>query len=87
MEPANRAQPAGEWLAPAAIDLSLDAKRIGVAIPIGFSEMLLTAPELALEWRMATRELFTIYFARGYRAVEFFLDREARKGAYLLTRR
>ena len=81
----NRAAPAGEWLEPAATDLSLDAKRISVEIPTGFNEMLSTAPDLALEWRMATRELFTTYFARGYRAVEFFLDREARKGTYLLT--
>jgi predicted GNAT superfamily acetyltransferase len=39
-----------------------------------------------MEWRMATRGVFTSYFARGYRAVEFFLDREARKGTYLLIR-
>ena len=87
VEPAGRSQLVGEWLEPAAIDLSLDAKRISVEIPTGFNEMLSTAPELALEWRMATRQLFTTYFARGYRAVEFFLDRPGRKGAYLLTRK
>ena len=87
VEPANRARPAGEWLEPAAIDLSLDAKRISVEIPTGFSQMLSSAPDLALEWRMATRSLFATYFGRGYRAVEFFLDRAARKGTYLLTRK
>ena len=87
VEPANRAQRAGEWLEPSAIDLSLDAKRISVDIPMGFSEMLSSAPDLALEWRMATRGLFTTYFARGYRAVEFFLDRSSRTGTYLLTRK
>ena len=86
VEPACRAQAAGEWLTPAAIDLSLDAKRISVEIPTGFTQMLSGAPELALEWRMTTRELFTDYFARGYRAVEFFLDRASRKGTYLLAR-
>jgi predicted GNAT superfamily acetyltransferase len=86
VEPAGRAQPAGEWLEPAAIDLSLDAKRISVEIPTGFTQMLSSATDLALEWRMTTRELFTTYFAAGYRAVEFFLDRPARKGTYLLTR-
>ena len=86
VEPAGRAHPAGEWLEPAATDLSLDAKRISVEIPTGFSQMLSAAPELALQWRMTTREIFTSYFARGYRAVEFFLDRAARKGSYLLTR-
>src|SRR5919197_1793028 len=60
--------------------------RVVVEIPTGFTEMLLAAPDLALEWRMATRELFTVYFSRGYRAVDFRLDRAARKGAYLLVR-
>jgi len=86
VEPAGRTQPAGEWLAPASVDLALDAKRISVEIPTGFSRMLSAAPDLALEWRMTTRELFTTYFARGYRAVEFFLDRPSRKGTYLLVR-
>jgi chorismate synthase len=86
VEPALRAQSAGEWLTPAAIDLSLDAKRISIEIPAGFTQMLSSDPDLALEWRMTTRELFTTYFARGYRAIEFFLDREARKGEYLLVK-
>ena len=86
VEPAVRAQSAGEWLKPAAIDLALDAKRISIEIPAGFTAMLALAPDLALEWRMTTRELFTAYFAHGYRAVEFFLDRPSRRGAYLLTR-
>lgn len=86
VEPANRAQAAGEWLQPAAVDRALDARRISVEIPTGFTQMLADAPDLALEWRITTRELFTSYFANGYRAVEFFLDRPSRKGAYLLTR-
>ena len=86
VEPAVRAQPAGEWLKPGAIDLSLDAKRISIEIPTGFTQMLSSDPDLALEWRMTTRELFTTYFARGYRAVEFFLDRPSRKGSYLLIK-
>ena len=35
IEPANRTTPAGEWLEPAAIDLTLDARRVAVEIPIG----------------------------------------------------
>jgi len=80
----NRMAPAGEWLICADIQLDLDARRLMVEIPMGFTEMLLRAPELALDWRMATRKIFTSYFARGYRAVEFFLNREAGTGAYLL---
>jgi chorismate synthase len=85
VEPAGRAAPAGEWMKPAALDPAIEARRISVEIPTGFSEMLSAAPDLALEWRMATRGLFTAYFARGYRAVEFFLDRPGRKGSYMLV--
>ena len=81
----NRMAPAGEWLICADIQLDLDARRLMVEIPMGFTEMLVRAPELALDWRMATRKIFTTYFARGYRAVEFFLNREAGSGAYLLV--
>jgi predicted GNAT superfamily acetyltransferase len=82
----NRAVPAGEWLECEEIDLTLDARRLAVEIPMGFTDMLSKAPDLALAWRMSTREIFTAYFARGYRAVEFFLDRPSRKGSYLLVR-
>jgi len=47
--------------------------------------MLTTAPQVALAWRMATREIFTTYFARGYKGVDFLLDRPAHRGAYLLV--
>ena len=86
VELAGRTQSAGEWLQPAEIDLDLRARRISVEIPTGFTDMLSRAPELALAWRMATREIFTTYFARGYQAVEFFLDRPSRKGTYLLVK-
>ncbi len=66
------------------VDLALDARRLRVEIPVGFTEMLAAEPELAMRWRVATREIFTTYFARGYRAVDFSLDRENGKGAYLL---
>jgi len=35
---------------------------------------------------MSTREIFQTYFRRGYRAVDFFLARDAGKGQYLLAR-
>lgn len=82
----NRAAAAGELHQCADVRLDLDARRVVVEIPMGFTEMLARAPELALAWRMATRLIFTTYFARGYRAVDFLLDRAARKGAYLLAR-
>jgi predicted GNAT superfamily acetyltransferase len=65
-------------------DLTLDARRILIEIPTGFTEMLAAEPDLALEWRLATREIFQRYFGRGYRAVDFFLSRDV--GQYLLVR-
>lgn len=87
VEPANRAAPAGEWLEPVDLNLALESRRISVEIPTDFTSMLSSAPDLALQWRMATRQIFIAYFARSYQVVEFFLDRRNRTGAYLLVRR
>lgn len=87
VERANRATPAGEWLQPVELNLSLKSRRVSVEIPSDFTGMLSRAPDLALRWRMATRQLFTTYLARGYCVVGFFLDRPNRTGAYLLVRR
>jgi predicted GNAT superfamily acetyltransferase len=77
----------GEWLAPGEGNLSLDDRRILVEIPVGFGEMQQHDPSRALDWRLATRAIFQSYFARNYRAVDFFLSREARRGHYLLSAR
>jgi predicted GNAT superfamily acetyltransferase len=74
----------GTGLRPGPVDLTLDARRILVEIPTTFTEMLSVDPGLALEWRLATREIFQHYFGQGYRAVEFFLSRTI--GQYLLVR-
>jgi len=84
--PVNRLAPAGQWLESVDVDLSIDARRLLVDIPMGFTEMLSQAAELALAWRICTRAIFTTYFDRGYSAVDFLLDRPARKGSYLLAR-
>jgi predicted GNAT superfamily acetyltransferase len=72
------------WRRPGPADLRLDARRVLVEIPVGFSEMLAGDRQLAIEWRSSTREIFSTYFARGYRAVDFF--RGAEVGQYLLAR-
>ena len=82
----NELTPSGEWAACSGIKLDLDASRLLVEIPMGFTKMLTRAPDLAVEWRMATRRIFTTYFGRGYTAVAFFLNRDARSGKYLLER-
>jgi predicted GNAT superfamily acetyltransferase len=84
--PVNRIEANGEWLESVDVDLSVDARRLLVHIPMGFTDMLTRNPELALAWRICTRAIFTTYFARGYKAVDFMLDRPAGRGTYLLTR-
>ena len=83
----NPSRDGADWIRPGKADLGADARRVLVEIPTGFTEMMGSAPDLALEWRMNTREIFTTYFHRGYRAVDFFLSREARRGQYLLAAR
>lgn len=83
----NRTRPASDWLANAEVHLELDAPRLVLEIPTGFTDMQREAPDLALEWRMQTREIFERHFHRGYRVVDFFLDRENGRGRYLLALR
>ena len=74
------------WLAPGDSDLESGERRLRVEIPIGFGDVQLADPALALRWRLATREIFQTYLARGYRVVDFFLAREDGRGWYLLAR-
>ncbi len=83
----NRTARAGEWQTSASIDLDLEARRLWLEIPGGFTEMQARAPELALQWRLHTREIFETYFRRGYRVVDFVLSREDGFGRYLLALR
>jgi predicted GNAT superfamily acetyltransferase len=72
-------------LAPGRADLAADARRLLVEIPSRFQE-LQENPDLALAWRLHTREIFQAYFDRGYCALDFFLARNAGRGHYLLAR-
>lgn len=83
----NETAEAGTWRRTSAGNLSLDARRVWVEIPLGFTEMQQEAPDLALDWRLRTREIFEGYFARGYRAVDFELQRDHGRGRYLLALR
>jgi predicted GNAT superfamily acetyltransferase len=85
--PVNRGEQRGEWLAPSLPVLEASERRLLVEIPADFTEMQRRAPDLAMEWRLATRSIFETYFRRGYRVVDFFLSREARRGQYLLALR
>jgi predicted GNAT superfamily acetyltransferase len=81
----NRTRLSGIWRVNEAIDLSIAERRVWVEIPVGFTEMQQQAPDAAIEWRMQTREIFQTYFARGYRAVDFELQRDQSRGRYLLA--
>lgn len=81
----NPVEESGGWLVCTDVQTSRDDRRVAIEIPIA-ADMAAAAPPLAHEWRMATRLAFTSYFARGYRAVDFFLDRAAGRGRYLLAR-
>jgi predicted GNAT superfamily acetyltransferase len=70
---------------PRAGDLACTERRVWVEIPVGFTEIQREQPDLALEWRYYTREIFEAYFARGYRAVDFELQKENGRGRYLLS--
>jgi predicted GNAT superfamily acetyltransferase len=81
----NRTRQAGEWLECAGVDLGLSGPRLFVEIPPNFGDMMERSPDLAVDWRMKTRDIFTTCFARGYRAVDFLFDRHTRQGRYLLA--
>ena len=85
--PVNPSVAGNTWPSPGRADLVVDEPRLLVEIPVGFTEMLTSDPALALAWRLHTREVCRAYFDRGYRAVDFFLSRDAGRGHYLLVRR
>lgn len=74
----------GSWRVPAGEPrLDLTAPRVFVEVPCSFVEMLRDAPADALAWRLTTRRIFTTYFSRRYRIVDFLSDRESGRAAYL----
>lgn len=82
----NPSREGTSWVEPGDGDLTLNERRLLVEIPAGFGDMQRAAPDLALDWRLETRRIFQTYLGQGYRVVDFFLAREARRGQYLLAR-
>jgi predicted GNAT superfamily acetyltransferase len=77
----------GDWRVPAGDPrLDLDDERVFVEIPYGWVDMLQQAPADARAWRMTTRRIFTTYFGRSYRVVDFVGNRESGRAGYLLKR-
>ncbi|MDQ3213499.1 MAG: hypothetical protein M3Q85_12545 [Acidobacteriota bacterium] len=82
----NASRDADGWLRPGISSLDAEATRVLVEIPANFSEMLVQQPDLARDWRLATRRIFQAYLSRGYRVVDFFAVRERGRGHYLLAK-
>lgn len=82
----NETRMDGKWREVVAINLTRDDRRVWIEIPTGFTEMQQHAPERALKWRLDLRQMFEAYFERGYRAVDFVLQRDNGFGRYLLAR-
>ena len=74
------------WLACERYDLGRAEPTLRLEVPASFTRMQQDATALAAGWRIATRALFSTYFGRGYRAVDFELDRAAGRGWYVLSR-
>lgn len=72
-------------LVPGVSDLTRRERRLLVEIPGRYADLLAADPGLALEWRRSTRAIFQHYFARGYRAVDFFVAADRSRGHYLLA--
>jgi predicted GNAT superfamily acetyltransferase len=83
----NQSHAHGEWVTPSTPRLDIETRRLTVEIPADFTEMQARQPDLAMEWRLSTRSIFQSYLPRGYRVVDFFLAREARRGQYLLAQK
>jgi predicted GNAT superfamily acetyltransferase len=84
----NPSRPIGDWLAPAeSIADVVDGRRVLVEIPMSFTDLQRSMPDLALAWRMSTRKIFQTYLARDYRVVDFLLSREAGRGQYLMAKK
>jgi predicted GNAT superfamily acetyltransferase len=81
----NAVTPRGQWVGCEGVTLGAEAPWLAVAIPSGFTEMLIGDPGLAAAWRFATREIFNHYLPRGYKVVDFEFAPGKLEGRYLLT--
>jgi predicted GNAT superfamily acetyltransferase len=82
---ANTTSMDGPWRTNTTVRLDHQERRVWIEIPTGFTDMQQQAPDRALAWRLDVRRMFEAYFAKGYRAVDFVLQRDAGFGRYLLA--
>ena len=68
----------GGLLTPGPLTLDADLPTLQVETPADYQAIKVTDPELALDWRLATRQVFETYIAAGYTVVDFFTSRTGR---------
>ena len=70
------------------VNLALDVPEVQVEIPIDIQAIKQTSLSLALDWRLATRQIFEAYFQRGYCAVDLARvgTGDAQQNFYILKR-
>jgi len=66
--------------------LNLNKKAILVPIPYDINEIKRKDIKVAIEWRKATRDIFTHYFSKGYIAVDFLAEKNKGIAYYILIR-
>ena len=79
---------AAGWRAPG--ELTQEAGGGGtvqVEVPVDYQAIKTADPALAMAWRLASRQIFETYFARGYAAVAFYTWQagDERRCAYVLA--
>jgi predicted GNAT superfamily acetyltransferase len=79
---------AGGFREPGKMALDLDTPAIRIEVPANYQAIKTGLPALALDWRLATREVFETYFARGYTAIDFVsrITGGTRRSYYILSR-
>ena len=68
------------------LEPATDAATVRVEIPHDIQSLKAVAPDVASEWRAATREVFQSYLDTGYRVVDFKRREDAGSSYYVLTR-
>jgi len=71
---------------PSQVDLDKKEKMITVPIPSDIEAIKRINLKIAIEWRLATRKVFTQYLSKGYVVVEFIARREKPVSYYVLTK-
>jgi predicted GNAT superfamily acetyltransferase len=84
--PALRGIARGEIVAPEGPTLDLAGPVIRMEIPSAIGKLKSTHPDIALAWRLTSRQAFVHYFHRGYRAIDFVGQEGAATGFYVLER-